>query len=185
MRHVPAGGEALTTRRRGTEGRFHRPGEIALYLADEPETAWGEWYRALAERAQAPNDDVPRDLHRISVSLDQVVDLSTAAARTTAGLPTRMRPAASHVATRRRSSGLATPVRRPARAPMAAQSAAPPRELKSRILHGPRSRPLIVARRRAADGRQRRPTSALPLLRATCGRRTAQSAGLTAWNSIR
>jgi RES domain-containing protein len=95
VRHVPAGGGALTTRRRGTEGRFHRPGEIALYLADGPETAWAEWYRALAERAQAPSDDVPRDLHRISVSLDQVVDLSTAAARTRAGLPTRMRPAAS------------------------------------------------------------------------------------------
>ena len=44
---------------------------------------------------------------------------------------------------------------------------------------------LLVARRRAADGRQRRPTSALALLRATCGRRTARSAGLTAWNSIR
>jgi hypothetical protein len=38
---------------------------------------------------------------------------------------------------------------------------------------------------RAADAGQRRPTSALPLLRVTCGRRTARSAGLTAWNSIR
>ena len=95
VRHVPTGGEGLTTHRRGTPGRFHRPGEIALYLADGPATAWAEWYRALAERAQARNDDVPRDLHQIAVSLSDVVDLSTAAARGKAGLPTRMRPAAS------------------------------------------------------------------------------------------
>ena len=94
-RHVPAGGEALSTRRRGTPGRFHRPGEIALYLADGPETAWAEWYRALAERAQAPNDDVPRDVHRISVCLSDVVDISSAAARQAVGLPVRMRPAVS------------------------------------------------------------------------------------------
>ena len=52
-------------------------------------------------------------------------------------------------------------------------------------LHRRRFATPLFAGRRAADGRQRRPTSALPLLRATCGRRTAQSAGLTAWNSIR
>jgi len=95
MRHVPAGGEALSTRRRGTPGRFHRPGEIALYLADGPETVWAEWYRALAERGRAPNDDVPRDLHRISVNLSDVIDISSTAARQAVGLPMRMRPAAS------------------------------------------------------------------------------------------
>jgi hypothetical protein len=88
VRHVPAGGEALRTGKRGTPGRFHRPGEIALYLAARSRpTAWAEWYRALAERAQEPNEDVPRDLFRVSVNLSEVVDVSTTAARARAGLP--------------------------------------------------------------------------------------------------
>ena len=95
VRHVPGGEEPIATRRRRTPGRFHQAGEVALDLADRTETAWAEWYRALAERGQAPDDDVPRDLYRISVDLNNVVDVSTTAARTELGLPTRMRPAAS------------------------------------------------------------------------------------------
>ncbi|MBV9193915.1 MAG: RES family NAD+ phosphorylase [Solirubrobacterales bacterium] len=95
VRHVPAGGRALGTGRRGTAGRFHRPGEIALYLADSMETAWAEWYRALAERGRSPADDLPRDVYRISVRLRDVVDVSAAAGRKGLGLPAQMRPAAS------------------------------------------------------------------------------------------
>jgi RES domain-containing protein len=95
VRHVPAGGQALSTRIRGTAGRFHRPGETALYLADSSETAWAEWYRALAERGQSPADALPRDLYHVSVRLPDVVDVSTTAARKELGLPAQMRPAAS------------------------------------------------------------------------------------------
>jgi RES domain-containing protein len=95
VRQVPAGGEALATRPRRTPGRFHRPGEIALYLADTPETAWAEWYRALAARAQKPADDVPRELYRIVIDLDDVVDLSSTRLRQEAALPTRVRPSES------------------------------------------------------------------------------------------
>jgi RES domain-containing protein len=108
---VPAGVDPLRTRPRATPGRFHRPGEIALYLADRAETAWAEWYRALAERAVEPDEDLPRDLCQIAVSLGEVVDLSTAATRQRAGLPARMRPAASqwsvfqHFATDVRAQG--------------------------------------------------------------------------------
>lgn len=60
-----------------------------------PETAWAEWYRALAARAQTPADDVPRELYEIAVELDDVVDLSSTRLRNEAGLPTRMRPVES------------------------------------------------------------------------------------------
>jgi RES domain len=64
-------------------------------VADTPETAWAEWYRALAARAQKPEDDVPRELYEIAVDLDDVVDLSSTRLRNDAGLPTRMHPSES------------------------------------------------------------------------------------------
>lgn len=94
-RQVPAGGDALATRPRRTPGRLHRPGEIALYLADTPQTAWAEWYRALAARAQNPADDVPRELYEVTVDLDDVIDLSSPRLRQEAALPARMLPSES------------------------------------------------------------------------------------------
>jgi RES domain-containing protein len=95
LRQVPAGGQPIARHPRPTPGRFHREGEIALYLADRVETAWAEWYRALAARGVQPTDQVPRDLWHLAVDLNDVVDLSTAELRTRANVPARIRPAES------------------------------------------------------------------------------------------
>jgi RES domain-containing protein len=50
----------------------------AIYAADSEETAWAEWYRALAERAVPPDRGFPRDLWRVRVTLERIADLSTA-----------------------------------------------------------------------------------------------------------
>jgi RES domain-containing protein len=71
--------------------RWLSPGRRGLYLADGEETAWAELYRVLAESRRGPAGAMPRDLHRVSVSLDRVVDLSTERSRRGLGLP-RMRP---------------------------------------------------------------------------------------------
>ncbi|MGH2889703.1 MAG: RES family NAD+ phosphorylase [Solirubrobacteraceae bacterium] len=92
VRHVPAGVGGLAVSRGGSGGRLHRPGMVALYLADSDATAWAEWYRHLAERAKAPAEELPRDLYRIAVDLREVVDLSSSAARRDAGAPVRTRP---------------------------------------------------------------------------------------------
>jgi len=94
-RHVRAGQGGLATGRGGRGGRFHRSGQPAVYLADSDATAWAEWYRWLAEQAYPPEQGLPRDLHRIAVELDTVVDLSSAATRRAAGVPERLRPAQS------------------------------------------------------------------------------------------
>jgi RES domain-containing protein len=94
-RHVRAGEAGLETGRGGRGGRFHRPGQLAVYLADSDATAWAEWYRWLAEQAYPPDQGLPRDLHRIAVDLDTVIDLSSGAARKAAGVPERLRPAQS------------------------------------------------------------------------------------------
>jgi RES domain-containing protein len=96
VRHVPAGIDGLAVSRGGSGGRRSPPGVAALYLADSEETAWAEWYRALAERAKSPEDDLPRDLYRIAVDLDEVADLGSMAARRLAGVPSRVRPTRRH-----------------------------------------------------------------------------------------
>ncbi len=94
-RHVRAGEGGLETGRGGRGGRFHGPGQLAVYLADSDATAWAEWYRWLAEQAYPPDQGLPRDLHRIAVDLDTVIDLSSAARRKAAGVPEPLRPAQS------------------------------------------------------------------------------------------
>jgi hypothetical protein len=49
----------------------------AWYLADTPETAWAESYRALAGLAIPPERMLPRDLRRWNVELGQVALLDT------------------------------------------------------------------------------------------------------------
>ncbi|MGH7922908.1 MAG: RES family NAD+ phosphorylase [Candidatus Dormibacteraceae bacterium] len=71
--------------------RWLAPGRRGLYLADSAETAWAELYRALAESRRGPIGAMPRDLHRVSVNLDRVADLSAERSRRSLGLP-RMRP---------------------------------------------------------------------------------------------
>ncbi len=59
----------------------------AIYLADSEETAWAEWYRALAERAVPPDRGFPRDLWRARVTLERIADLSTGDRLARVGLP--------------------------------------------------------------------------------------------------
>ena len=69
-------------------GRWQRGDVVhAIYLADSEETAWGEWYRALAERAVPPDRGFPRDLWRVRVTLERIADLSTADRLARVGLP--------------------------------------------------------------------------------------------------
>ncbi|MGO9789700.1 MAG: RES domain-containing protein [Solirubrobacteraceae bacterium] len=71
--------------------RWLAPGSPGVYLADQEETAWAELYRTLAESRRGPVDAMPRDLDRVIVSLDRVVDLRTERSRRALGLP-RLRP---------------------------------------------------------------------------------------------
>jgi len=48
----------------------------ALYLADDEETAWAEWYRHLAELGVPPNQQMPRRIWQWDVDV-RVADLST------------------------------------------------------------------------------------------------------------
>jgi RES domain-containing protein len=78
-RQVPHAADPLFRADPPSDGRWQR-GEIvgALYLADSEETAWAEWYRALAELAIPPDRQMPRDLWRWEVDVEGVADLSTA-----------------------------------------------------------------------------------------------------------
>jgi RES domain-containing protein len=78
FRHVPAGGEPLFRPERAADGRWQR-GEVVegFYLANSEETAWAEWYRALAELAIPPMRQLPRDLWRFEVEIEHVADLSS------------------------------------------------------------------------------------------------------------
>jgi RES domain-containing protein len=71
--------------------RWLHPGRPGVYLADREETVWAELYRAMAEGERGPLAAMPRELHRVSVTLDRVADLSAERARRAVGLP-RIRP---------------------------------------------------------------------------------------------
>ena len=58
-----------------------------LYLAQDRDTVWAEWYRALAELGEPPDSRLPRDLWRFRVALEQVADVSAPAALRALGLP--------------------------------------------------------------------------------------------------
>lgn len=77
LRHAPVGTAALPVHVSPPHNRWQR-GEVvqALYLADEENTAWAEWYRHLAEAGIPPAQALPRSLWRWSVEAT-VADLST------------------------------------------------------------------------------------------------------------
>jgi RES domain-containing protein len=60
----------------------------AVYLADDEQTAWAEWYRHLAEHGLPPAEQMPRDLWEWDVDAE-VADLSDPArlARVGLGVP--------------------------------------------------------------------------------------------------
>ena len=63
FRHVRAGGGPLALPEGDARGRWQRARKVgALYLGDSPETAWAEFYRALAELEVPPAQLLPRDL---------------------------------------------------------------------------------------------------------------------------
>lgn len=79
-RQLPHGGDPLHRSHPPASGRWQR-GEViaAVYMADARETAWAEWYRALAELALPPGQALPRDLWRLRVAAAGIADLSSSA----------------------------------------------------------------------------------------------------------
>jgi RES domain-containing protein len=72
----------------GGDGRWQRGEELAgLYLAQDTDTVWAEWYRALAELGEPPDARLPRDLWRFTAKLGRVADLTSSEALTALGLP--------------------------------------------------------------------------------------------------
>lgn len=88
FRHIPAGGDPLFQPEHPADGRWQR-GEVVegFYLAASEQTAWAEWYRALAELAVSPMRQMPRELWRFEVDVDEIADLSTAKELAKVGLP--------------------------------------------------------------------------------------------------
>jgi len=88
FRHVPAGGAPLFRPDPPADGRWQR-GEVVegFYLAADEQTAWAEWYRALAELAVPPMRQMPRDLWRFKVDLQGIADLSDVGTLEAVGLP--------------------------------------------------------------------------------------------------
>jgi RES domain-containing protein len=87
FRHVPADGDPLFRPDRPADGRWQRGDAVeGFYLADSEETARAEWYRALAELALPPLQQLPRDLWRFEVDLARVADLSTSERMESVGL---------------------------------------------------------------------------------------------------
>lgn len=88
FRHVPAGGAPLFRPDPPADGRWQR-GEMVegFYLAADEQTAWAEWYRALAELAVPPMRQMPRDLWRFEVDLEGIADLSDVGGLEAVGLP--------------------------------------------------------------------------------------------------
>jgi RES domain-containing protein len=76
-RQTPHGGDPLFRADPPSDGRWQRGDVVgALYFADAEDTAWAEWYRALAELAIPPDRQMPRDLWRWDVDVTDVADLS-------------------------------------------------------------------------------------------------------------
>ena len=77
FRHAYPGPDPLPRREPPPDARWQR-GEIvdALYLADEEDTAWAEWYRHLAELGVPPGRQMPRALWTWDLDVHQA-DLSS------------------------------------------------------------------------------------------------------------
>lgn len=88
VRHIPHGASPLYQPPDPADGRWQRGTAIAAwYFADEPATAWAEWYRALAGTGLPPARGLPRDLWRWRIDLDHVAMLDDDARLARVGLP--------------------------------------------------------------------------------------------------
>lgn len=91
LKHAYAGSPPLPEREPPPDNRWQRGSVVdALYLADNEETVWAEWYRHLAERMVPPLAQMPRELWRWQVDVE-VADLSTPERLSAAGLDERAR----------------------------------------------------------------------------------------------
>ena len=87
-RQAPHGGDPLWLASPPSSGRWQVGSNLAaIYLADEEQTAWAEWYRMLAEIGLPPTHQMPRDLWRWTVAVSDIADLSSTAKLTKLGLP--------------------------------------------------------------------------------------------------
>ncbi len=92
-RQTPHGSDPLWLASPPSSGRWqHGEAVAAIYLADDEETAWAEWYRALAEIAMPPTHGMPRDLWRWTIAVGEIADLSTSEKLAQLDLPA-LRPA--------------------------------------------------------------------------------------------
>lgn len=83
---MPAGADPLWRPEAPPDGRWQR-GEVVegFYLANSADTAWAEWYRALAEFGLPPHRSLPRDLWALRLDVT-LADLSTAEKLAAVGL---------------------------------------------------------------------------------------------------
>jgi RES domain-containing protein len=87
LKHTHAGSPPLPEREPAPDNRWQRGIVVdALYLAEDEETVWAEWYRHLAERMVPPLAQMPREVWRWRVDVE-VADLSTPEKLGMAGLP--------------------------------------------------------------------------------------------------
>ncbi len=88
VRHIPHGADPIYQPPDPADGRWqHGAVTEAWYFADEPATAWAEWYRALAGTGLPPVRALPRDLWRWRIDLDRVALLDDDARLARVGLP--------------------------------------------------------------------------------------------------
>ena len=77
FKHAYPGPDPLPRRDPPPDGRWQRGDVVdALYVADEEDTAWAEWYRHLAEVGVPPGRQMPRALWTWELDVD-LADLST------------------------------------------------------------------------------------------------------------
>lgn len=88
LRHVPHSADPLARPDPPGDNRWQRGAVVdALYLADDEETLWAEWYRHLAEHGIPPLQSLPRDVWRFRVASLPVADLGHANNLERVGLP--------------------------------------------------------------------------------------------------
>ncbi len=88
VRHIPHNADPLYQPPDPADGRWQHGRVVAAwYLADEPATAWAEWYRALAGTGLPPAHALPRDLWRWRVDLQRVALLDEDERLRRVGLP--------------------------------------------------------------------------------------------------
>lgn len=87
LKHTYPGSLPLPEREPPPDNRWQRGDVVdALYLADDEDTVWAEWYRHLAERMIPPLAQMPRELWTWGINIE-VADLSTAERLAAVGLP--------------------------------------------------------------------------------------------------